>query len=63
VRHSGETGGSALDGQHPARETGSQARDVAPQLHPAVTGGGRGGEAGGEEGGEEKSYVERRDKR
>ena len=56
MRHSGETGGSALDGQHPARETGSQARDVAPQLHPAVTGGGRGGEEGGEgerRGGEE----------
>lgn len=40
-RHSWEAGGSAFDGQDPPRKTRSQAGDIAPQLHPAVTGVGR----------------------
>lgn len=35
---SGETGGSALDGQDPTRKTWGQAWHIVPQLHPAVTG-------------------------
>ena len=38
MNQSWEAGGSALDGQDPARKTWGQTWHIVPQLHPAVTG-------------------------
>lgn len=60
-KQSRKAGGSAFDGQHPSRETRGQTRHIAPQLHPAVTGG-RGGreDPPGRNGGKHRRKKRRR---
>lgn len=45
-RQSRKAGGSALNGQHPARKTRSQTWHIAPELHPTVAGVDKGGGRG-----------------